>query len=407
MSGKIVMVSKQRLSGATNGSSAYLIAIARSLVDAGCKVHLIQPSPGIAGRTPWLKMNPEMAIFASHSIRGSIRLGQLVLFLLPSIWARFLLGAARLVLRRMGLRGAWLQDRPAPYSIATEWTDADMGYLKTKMPAAPAAVIADYMFCTPAFSAAPPGTPSAIIMHDLFHAREGNGQDSVSIVTREDEIAMLGRADQVFAIQQAEYDFVAQQVPHTLPLLVPMPADPVAAPQPGKDHRLLFVGSNTAPNSVGLAWFLEQVWPLVRSRCQDCELDVAGTVGRAFDSAQHDGVHFHGIVADLEPLYRDAAIVISPLTFGSGLKIKLVEAMAQGKCVVATSVTLQGVEDFCDGAVIREDGLQATAEAILALHADETSRLSFSKAALDCASANFSAAGVHSHLRHWALCVDK
>ena len=55
----------------------------------------------------------------------------------------------------------------------------------------------------------------------------------------------------------------------------------------------------------------------------DAELVVAGSVGRAFDSAP-PSVRFLGVVQSLAPVYASAAVVISPLTVGSGLKIKLV-----------------------------------------------------------------------------------
>src|SRR5690606_3854767 len=116
----------------------------------------------------------------------------------------------------------------------------------------------------------------------------------------------------------------------------PMPARAEDQPSPGEDDRVLFVGSNTAPNTVGLAWFLEEVWPEVLKRRPSCRLDVAGSVERGFDARDQRGVRFLGLVDDLAPLYRRAGVVVSPLTFGSGLKIKLIEAMAQGKAVVAT-----------------------------------------------------------------------
>ena len=53
-----------------------------------------------------------------------------------------------------------------------------------------------------------------------------------------------------------------------------------------------------------------------------------------------------GRVDDLTPLYAGAAVAISPLRGGSGLKIKLIEALGQGKVIVATTTTLQGVTDI-------------------------------------------------------------
>jgi succinoglycan biosynthesis protein ExoO len=48
-------------------------------------------------------------------------------------------------------------------------------------------------------------------------------------------------------------------------------------------------------------------------------------------------------------------VVVAPLTAGSGLKIKLVEALSRGKAIVATSVTAQGVEELVRPAVAVAD----------------------------------------------------
>lgn len=402
MKSPIAIVSKQRLVGATNGSSAYLIAIARSLCDAGHPVHLIQPSPDIFGRTPVMRLQPEMEAFESHAIRGAQGIGNLRIVLSPAIWTAAIGGAARKLLRKAGATGRWTEDRPRPYSVATPWTGADLAFVEHHLPPGCSAVIADYIFCTPALDLAPEGSTTAIVMHDLFHARAGEGRDSVAIVSCEDEVRMLGAADTVLAIQKEEAAFVAAQVADTRAVLVPMPAEIAHEPAPGEDDRLLFVGSNTAPNTVGLGWFLENVWPILRRERPGCVLEVAGTVDRGFEGEVPQGVRFLGLVPDLAPIYRDAGVVISPLTFGSGLKIKLVEALAAGKAVVASSITLQGVADRCGDAVVCTDDAREFAGALARLAGDREARKVLAERALGCAARHFSAEIVHRELRDWA-----
>ena len=398
----VAIVSKQRLVGATNGSSAYLLAIAESLRAAGFDVDLIQPSPAIAGRTPYIRGRPELAVFRRHAIRGAIRFGSTFVFRDPGIWWRAATGYLLKIARKLGARGNWAADRPQPYAVASPWLPADKRFLQHQLDPRTSAVIADYMFGAPAFALAGKDLPTAIVMHDLFHARDGKGKDSVSLVSREEEIAALAKADTVFAIQQDEQDFVARHVPGTKALLVPMPAYPVNEPAPGADGELLFIGSNTAPNSEGLRDFLERIWPLILAACPKCRLTVAGTVDRAFTGQSHPNVRFLGMVDNLDRLYAEAGVVISPLTFGSGLKIKLIEALAQGKAMVVSSITLQGVEATCAGAVRRADAPDDAARHVLALANDAAARRQLGQQALDCARANFSAEVVHAGLREWA-----
>lgn len=367
----------------------------------GYDVHLIQPSPDIFGRTPVARVLSEMAIFTQHSIRSTLSLGHHFIVLSPAIWIAAFLGVMRKALRSAGLSGRWLDDKPRPYSVATPWTKLDLAFVRRRLPADCAVIISDYIFCVPAFECAHSDVGKAIVMHDLFHTREGGGKDSVASVTRKDEVRLLGAADVVLAIQDEERRFVEANVPGTKALLVPMPADLSACPQPGLDDTVLFVGSNTAPNSVGLKWFLAEVWPMVLRARPNRTLLVAGTVNRAFEDNCDKSVHFLGMVPDLAPLYRDAGVVISPLTFGSGLKIKLVEALAAGKAVVATSTTLQGVREQCEASVICTDDAGEFAEALIRLSIERDTREALAASALACAERNFSASMVHRELRDW------
>ena len=80
------------------------------------------------------------------------------------------------------------------------------------------------------------------------------------------------------------------------------------------------------------------------------------------------------MVKDLDPLYRQAGVVISPLRIGSGLKIKLIEALSRGKSVVATSKTLQGVVEHLGDCVVIEDDPELFARAIVRLLTDRNKR---------------------------------
>lgn len=409
--GHVLFVSRQRIAGRTNGSSAYLIDLATAVRDAGFVPHLLQPSPDLLGRWPIMRLQPDMGVFASHSIRGVIRLGRWVIardprVALSALWALTSRMARRFGLDRGGRMHRLLADRPRPYAIAADWTAADRAFLHEFASRAPGAqagiVIADYAFQAEAFDLLP-GRPGAIVMHDLFHARtDAQGRDSVIRVGRDQEIALLTRADAVIAIQADEARFIAENVPGPIPILAPMAARPAAQAEPGDGRRLLFVGSNTAPNVVALEWFFARVWPLLQEAEPELRLDVVGAVAAGFAQGGPQGVTFHGQVSDLGPYYARAGIVISPLTFGSGLKVKLVEALALGKAMVVTGVTLQGVERTCGPAVLRADKAEDFARAVIEL-TDDARRAALAQRALDVARAHFSPDVCHAAFREWLI----
>ena len=112
-------------------------------------------------------------------------------------------------------------------------------------------------------------------------------------------------------------------------------------------------------------------------------------------------VQMLGVVDDLSALYRRAGVVVSPLTTGSGLKIKLIEALAQGKAIVATSVTLQGVEERVGPAVALADEAPAFADHVIRLMADPAARLALATRALDTARARFNDEDCYGPVAAW------
>lgn len=405
----VTLVSRQRLVGRTNGSSAYLLDLAAAVRQAGLDCSLVQPSPSLFGRMPILRLRPEMDLFSTHKVRGSFRLGRYLIARDPGIWAAATRGVLAKFARRVGLRSHWFQDRKAPYSIAVPWSEADKAYVAAHVPDG-AIVIADYIFQTAALEVLGPRVrASATIMHDLFHKRaelvEATGaRDSVTTVSREDEIRMLGRADLVIAIQKEEADFVAETLPGQPVITVPISFPTVSAPQPGRGMDILFVGSNTEPNIAGLKWFCATCWPTILAAVPEAQLTVVGSVAMGLgDYPAPASVRYLGMVDDLQPLYRDAGVVISPLTFGSGLKIKLIEAMALGKAIVATSVTLQGVREIVADAVVMTDDSGEFAASVIALATDDALRLQKGQKALAKAEAHFTAAHAQSEFRSWLM----
>lgn len=402
----VVIISRQRVIGRTNGSSAYLLSLAQAVRDAGLEPRLIQPSPHVFGRWPILKLKPEMAVFGSVDLRGAVRFGDTLFSTEPGRYVSAARVAAGRILGKLKLPSAWIEGAKARYAVAAEWTDADRLFLARRAPARTLAIVGDYMFQAEAFPyVIAPRAPTAIIMHDLFHARAQSleaqsATDGVAVITEPQERAMLAKADAVIAIQSVEGDYVRAALPGTRVIVAPMAANPAPAPQVGQATSLLFVGSSTHPNVVGLQWLFDKVWPTVLAACPTVELIVAGNVNRAFTVAP-SGVRFLGVAPDLSPLYRQAGVVISPLIVGSGLKIKLVEALAEGKAIVATTVTLQGVEDQVSEAVMVADTPPAFADAIIALVEDDALRAAMAESALRAARDHFGPAACYADFRAW------
>jgi succinoglycan biosynthesis protein ExoO len=403
----VTIISRQRLTPGANGSSAYLTSLCAALRQAGMPTHLVSPTPGSFGRVPVLRIDALDQAFDSMAFRGGRRLGPWLFATSPAVYAAAARGIAARLMARAGLTAppAWRQ--PAPYAIALPWTGDDLLFVTAQSRGRSAAVLADYAFSLPAIGhTLAPVAPVAVLMHDLFSqraesfARQG-ARDSVALLSAGAEARLLRRAGIIIAVQAEEAEAARRMAPRATVLVAPMAARPVAAPQPGQGGGLLFVGSATPPNIDAMRWFLAEAWPALHQRHPDLRLSIAGQVGTALAAQGHwPGVALLGRVADLAPLYTRADIVISPLRAGSGLKIKLVEAMAAGKAIIASPATLQGLDGATADAVMLAETAAEFIAAIDLLLRDGDQRAVLAGRALREAGTRFSAEAAYGPLIH-------
>lgn len=221
-----------------------------------------------------------------------------------------------------------------------------------------------------------------VITHDVWHERleELGRSTSAAVGTAEGEAELLASADVVAAIQWDDAETFRRLVPSSEVIVTPMPVEVAPVPAAGDEDgagsdpaRALYVGSQAPTNVEGLQWFLDEVWPIVRRSLPAAELDVCGNVCRAIDDPP-DGVTLSGRVDDLEPHYRAASLAVVPYLRGSGLKIKLVEALAHGLPAVATTSAVLGVHHLADECVLVVDDAAEHAAAVVSMLTDASLR---------------------------------
>ncbi|RYU80531.1 glycosyltransferase family 4 protein [Hymenobacter persicinus] len=112
-----------------------------------------------------------------------------------------------------------------------------------------------------------------------------------------------------------------------------------------KPRTLFMIGSlDWLPNLEGLDWFLTQVWPAVHEQMPDLELHVAGknTPPRLLNLARQN-VIVHGFVDSAAEFMQQYDVMIVPLLSGGGMRIKIIEGMALGKCIISTGLGSEGI----------------------------------------------------------------
>lgn len=389
------ILSAQRVSGAS-GSAVYLHSIAQALGKSGFEVCFLGVTPKLFGRTPFLLLNERTRAFEQMHVNGGIQVGSVILALNPALYGAALLGVLQMALRRLGFSGVTLS-RASEYSIAAAHLRENKIYVARHALGCADFVLCDYAPLAPyaAFAGAGSGRPPAVVvMHDLMSAHqktlEAQGIKAHFTLSEDEEYRLLSFSDAVLAIQPQEEQAVRSALGDRVDvMLAPCPMTPkTASPAPGGGNDVLFVGSLTSANAHGLAWFIAHAWPTILAAHPSARLLIAGAVGRSVGNVPN-AVKL-GVVKNLDAIYAQASVVIAPLRAGSGLKIKLVEALAAGKAIVATSLAAEGMESFSQGAAIIQDDPHLFGEAVSALLKDRAQREALGARALDCVAKRFS-----------------
>ncbi len=141
----------------------------------------------------------------------------------------------------------------------------------------------------------------------------------------------------------------------------------LASPQP---NHLVYNGSLTySANYDAMHWFLSEIYPLIKPQQPDVRLTITGSTegvdlaGLALDA----GVRLTGYVEDIRLPVAESTVAIAPIRQGGGTRLKILEAMALGTPVVATTKGAEGL-DVIDGEhILLADTPQAFAKAVVEL----------------------------------------
>ncbi|MBR1792963.1 MAG: glycosyltransferase [Bacteroidales bacterium] len=127
------------------------------------------------------------------------------------------------------------------------------------------------------------------------------------------------------------------------------------APEPttGIDEEpasLFHIGSmDWQPNIDSIDWLLKDIWPRIHSEAPQARLYLAGRkMPKRLLDYRAEGVSIIGEVPDALYFIGSKQINIVPLRSGSGIRVKIIEAMSAAKTVIATTVAAQGI-DYTDG----------------------------------------------------------
>jgi glycosyltransferase involved in cell wall biosynthesis len=153
----------------------------------------------------------------------------------------------------------------------------------------------------------------------------------------------------------------------------------------GETPTVIYTGGmNMFANRDAVEWFLDAIWPRVRSAVPGARFLAVGTrpSQRVLDAAANgEQVEAPGFVDDVRPWVARAAVYVVPLRVGGGTRLKMVDAMAQGKAIVATTVGAEGIDGRDGEQFVLADDPAAFADSVIRLLGDTTERARLGRAA--------------------------
>jgi len=176
----------------------------------------------------------------------------------------------------------------------------------------------------------------------------------------------------------------------SLGVTVPMYVVPCGVPVPenrSDDSRagtVGFIGSlDFLPNQDAARWILDELWPRIAAAAPDATLSIAGSSPPSWLAmhARERGIELKSNVPDAAAFVRSQSVFIAPLFAGGGMRIKVVEAMALGKAVVATTIGAGGIAIRPGVDIVIADDADAFASAVVRLLRDPAERTRLGAAA--------------------------
>ncbi len=191
------------------------------------------------------------------------------------------------------------------------------------------------------------------------------------------ERAAFAWADGATAVSESEARTVESFAPKTKVTAIENGVDLdyfVPGPVPESSTRLVFVGSlDWRPNQDAVRYFVNDILPALAKIGVNATVDIVGRNPSSDLTALADdpAVNITGRVEDVRPYVEQAAVYVVPLRIGGGTRLKILEALAMKKAVVATSIGAEGLEVTDGENIMLADCPESFAEQIKQLLADK------------------------------------
>jgi glycosyltransferase involved in cell wall biosynthesis len=206
----------------------------------------------------------------------------------------------------------------------------------------------------------PVGVRTFLDTHDILaHRKESFGRynykDDFRDIDSDMEKEIMDLFDYIILISQPDFNYMLGLFPANK--LLHVTHAPVTCKRTPRKTvcNIGFIGSEYLPNVEGLTFFAENIFPNIYSDWR-IQLIVYGNVCKKISHLSNvDGISLKGFVPDSKVFYDEADIIVNPVRFGAGIKIKNLEAIANCIPLITTSHGATGLEHLKKFILIADD----------------------------------------------------
>lgn len=185
-------------------------------------------------------------------------------------------------------------------------------------------------------------------LNDNSYLNSGRIIDLIkSLLYRRYESRVLRHVALTNFVSRADMDYVLSQYPGLSLISLPNGVDseyfcPDFAER--EVDSLLFTGNfSYVPNAEAALYLANNIFPTIQATRPNARLYIVGRTPPA-TLLNRPGIVVTGYVDDIREYYRKCQIFVCPLLSGAGIKNKVLEAMATGIPIVATSLSVDGID---------------------------------------------------------------
>jgi len=388
----LMLITHRRLDAEQSGSKTYLRRMIGLAQEAGFRVRIVcLPATTFSSR-PWGQISAQFSEQAEIVWPGTLRFGKTYWSVASRVWLRFGWRLAQEALTRLKF---------GPASWKTPWSNLAAVPPKSELARIqriirknkPDSVMVEYSSLGPVLKGLPDTLPKSLLVHDSFAARHelfisrNERSDYPDPPSFAQEAERMAGADFVFHASVNELERFEALLPTSSHVWF----RPTALVHRGQltkrpAAQLLYIGANQQGSRDATSHFLRDIWPTVRAKAPDTELNIVGPVGRTIaKSLVTEGVKVLGRVEHLTDFAGPDMIGLLPTQLMSGISIKVGEYLGMGVPIVAYPAGIDGYGAALEGIVQLAETPDAFAAQTLALLSDSDARRAISEAGLTAA----------------------